>query len=842
MSQSPQFDLLYRKLLRADIAGQLPGVAAIDFEPLSDNEIRQLIGVASIFSISQLNNERAQAYEIATRLIELNGADKPNLMAAADIILSRIGNFPGRQLLRNRYSTTPDVAPQAPPWLWLERAAREIENSVTHSDGTQTPLTDFQFDLYEALDNSSSVSVSAPTSAGKSFVMGMDLVRRLTKGVPACVVYLVPTRALIHEVTFKLRENLRKVGLCNIPIRSVPFPIAPDKAPQGAVYVLTQERLMSLLHSQNGTAWITTLIVDEAQGIQDDARGIILQSSIEAVIRRFPNAEVHFASPLIKNPEYLLNLFGKSVSGKAITETLSPVSQNLILISEVYKHPKQVQCELLLNQERVDLGVFNLKFRFRDGKYQQRASLAIAVTKEDEATILFANNPSDTEELAEALIANPPPELNIDNEIANFIDFLKSEIHTEYSLINTLPYGVAFHYGDMPAIVRSKIEKLFKKGALKYLCCTSTLLQGVNLPARHIIIENPKRGSGKSMYRKDFLNLAGRAGRLLHEFHGNVWCVRPADWDEHCYQGDSLQEIHSAMQDVMLDGGTAIQRLLSNESKPDEVNLAEAALGKVYCDYVSSGKNLLDSEYKTVANEAALEATSSKCQELQITLPIELLDFNRAMRPDRLQTLYDWLKLQDDLSEYIPIKPGMAESNERMKKIIQLVYNKFDGAENNSYVFYSWLAGQWIYNTPLKQIIAARLQKQRGNGDTRSTSTLIRELLHTLEKVVRFTLVKYYVAYTSILSLIYFERDDIAASESIEPFHVYLECGASDRVALNLIAIGLSRVTALAVYNKITFPQDSSPEDCFSKLSQMNLDNLNVPKLCIEEIRELLGS
>jgi len=473
---------LYLKLLKTDVLGQLPGTPVENIQKLSEDEIRKLVGFASVLSLSPEKTDKSRAYEIATRLIELYGGQYEALLASSDIILSRLGNFPGRTLLRNRYSTTPSEAPAAPPWLSLERTAREIENSLD-TEGYQIPLTDFQYELYHALEESKSVSVSAPTSAGKSFVMGMDLVRRLTKGTPACIIYLVPTRALIHEVSFKLREKLRECGLQDIPIRSVPFPIAIEEAPQGVVYVLTQERLMSLLHSHNGTAWITTLIVDEAQGIQDDARGIVLQSAIEAVLKRFPDVEVHFASPLVKNPEYLLELFGRDSAGRSIIETLSPVSQNLILVSEVYRQPTKVRCELLLEGERVDLGDVNIGFRFRDSAIQQRASLAIAVTKDDEATILYANDPSDTEDLASALIDQLPENERLDQEIQKFIEFIKSEIHPDYPLINCLPYGVAFHYGDMPAIVRSKVEKLFKDSKLKYVCCTSTLLQGVNLPA-----------------------------------------------------------------------------------------------------------------------------------------------------------------------------------------------------------------------------------------------------------------------------------------------------------------------------------------------------------------------
>lgn len=482
-------------------------------------------------------------------------------------------------------------------------------------------------------------------------------------------------------------------------------------------------------------------------------------------------------------------------------------------------------------------------FPLRGSPFQQRAALAKAITQVDEATILFANGASDTEDLAEAMVEQLQTMASLkDPKIDEFIEFLHSEIHPEYPLIKTLPYGVAFHYGDMPALVRARVEDLFKEGLLKYVCCTSTLLQGVNLPARHIVIENPKRGLGKPMQRRDFLNLAGRAGRLMQEFHGNIWCIRPAKWEDDCYQGDALQEIHSAMNDVMADGGTAIQRMLANEATRDEVDLAEAAFGKVFSDFIAIDKSLINSEFKTTENENVLAMTAQQCEEIQISLPANILDINRAVRPDRLQALYDYLRNQPDTLALLPIKPNVVNSNQRMKEIIQIVQEQLADEDNGSYIFYSLLASQWIHNTPLKRIISQHIDYLREKkNDQRKASIIIRELLGNLEKIVRFRLVKYFIAYTSILELILLERGELEAAENIEPFHIYLECGASDRAALNLIALGFSRVTALAIHDKIDFSSDASPEECLIQLNKTNIDKLNIPRLCIREIHDILG-
>ncbi len=68
------------------------------------------------------------------------------------------------------------------------------------------------------------------------------------------------------------------------------------------------------------------------------------------------------------------------------------------------------------------------------------------------------------------------------------------------------------------------------------------------------------------------------------------------------------------------------------------------ALGKVYCDFVRGERDLEQSDWKTKENTTALAETAKAIKLLQVTLPTEVLDMNRSVRPDRMQALYDRLK------------------------------------------------------------------------------------------------------------------------------------------------------------------------------------------------------
>ncbi len=331
----PDLDELFTKLLKRDVSILLPKEQRLISPSMSKDDIRKLIGYASILALDEGHSAKTKAYEICTRLVEVTNGKNDSVITASDFILSRLGNFPGRKLLRDRYSVKESTL-SIPASLWLERSTREIENTIFNNNNEKRQLlTDFQYGLFLELGKKQTVSVSAPTSAGKSFTLGLDLLRRITgKGEVQSVVYIVPTRALLREVSGRFRESLKKEELGDIPIRTVPFPIDKEKAPNGIIYVLTQERLMSLLFATQGEPWITTLFIDEAHGIQDQSRGIVLESAIDLTLLKFPAVELHFASPLISNPEIFPAIFHRPNS-KSILEEFSPVSQNIILVSKV---------------------------------------------------------------------------------------------------------------------------------------------------------------------------------------------------------------------------------------------------------------------------------------------------------------------------------------------------------------------------------------------------------------------------------------------------------------------------------------------------------------------------
>ncbi len=486
---------------------------------IEDDRVDRLLRYADIMSHSTLPAHREAAYNVIAllreydELVGLSERGSGRLTAVATAVLIELGNFPGLRTL----SSTTDATYALPLSRGVLRAAKEVTQATKH--GTAT-LTDTQFEIAERMRGEDFFSFSGPTSLGKSFILKdaiYDIVRR-TDLDQHCVVVLVPTKALIGQTAADLRELLRDVPEVNVAT----FPSLPlylRKTYPRTIFVLTPERLLRYL--SNPVRDIDYLIVDEAQKViaKKDARSSIYYHAIVETIRRFATKLV-FASPSIENPQLFLELFGKASNGALAVRERTVAQQRFFV-------------------DLVDRKQFYLSgASSTDGQLQAAPAATTAIDlvaslSGARKSIVYINSAAKSANFAMEL-AKVLPKIS-DPKIDALIKFVKEHIHKDYFLADTLRRGVAFHHGKMPQEVREKVEECFSDphSPLRYVVCTSTLLEGVNLPAKNIFVLNDTHGpSGFS--KIDFENLAGRAGRLTYDFSGNVICVRhePNGWSE----------------------------------------------------------------------------------------------------------------------------------------------------------------------------------------------------------------------------------------------------------------------------------------------------------------------
>lgn len=362
--------------------------------------------------------------------------------------------------------------------------------------------------LYDSLSYKLN-SFSAPTSMGKSFLMKMFIEEKVKSFARLNFVYLVPTKALISEVTYDLCSRLGNyLKEKNYRVVNHFDSIGAEDISTNFIYVMTPERFEYLLLN-NFSRKIDYLFIDEAQNIsKKDSRSTIYYRIFDLLKRQNIDPHVTFASPLIDNPQIYKRLVDPR-NRDSLKANISPVSQIYFLLNSQGRF--EVYDQLTSTFLRID----NLDI----------LSSEVALYNLPGKTLVYRNSINNAVNGAKNWyrLTEKMTETNLD-----LSEYISKHVHPDYYLSNLVKKKIAYHFGKVPDEVRNKIEQAFREGDLDTIFCTSTLMEGVNLPADNIIIDSSGIGKRK-MDEVQFKNLTGRVGRLSNSMLGNVFIVSKTD-------------------------------------------------------------------------------------------------------------------------------------------------------------------------------------------------------------------------------------------------------------------------------------------------------------------------
>jgi hypothetical protein len=823
-------------------------------------KIRRLLQCGTIFSLSEDPKFRETAYRIAIYLKNIVEESNPrsktelnNYSAVLSLILSRLGNFPAeKKLISENGLKYADVA--LPESLWFERETHINENTVRFANGKELMLTDFQKKLWNAIDEYKTVIVNAPTSAGKSFVLQNHIIQSLEEKNINNVIYIVPTRALIEQVVVDLKSiiHILNESVENILITEVPN---TDNLLEHNVFVLTQERVQLLLEN---SITIDLVVVDEAQNIADKSRGVILQSVIERIKTHNSDVRVVFATPFVKNPDVFIALFGLGKNGyKIIPIGEAPVSQNLYNITVQINDLNTFNVSKLDETGRFSF-VCNLRSPFELSNENKLLAIIPFCIGRNQNSIIYASEPSNCEKIAQFLSQAVTEKDNqqIDDELLEFSEFIKDHIHKDYLLAETIKNSVAYHYGNLPSFIRKGIERLCAKGKIRFIVCTSTLLQGINLPAKNIFIMKPSKGCYKNrqpipLDGPDFWNLAGRAGRLTKDFEGNIYLINLQDWDLNPLLAiEKSQEVYPSFSRYVCDPEEGLCKYIEDREhgsgKEDTQGLentfmrllilhAENRLADVLNEY---GERLPECQRRAIIDVIDSIASS-------ISLPYDIYSKNPNVSIYRQEEMYRYIEakyMNEGPLSLIP--PHPMQNYERIKGFYYQLFRNFDNIlgkiNNNRYKFFSNLSLLWMRGESYYDLLSSRLEyknKNRKRGSA-NVNTEARGLFKDIEGAIRFKYVKYSKCYNDLLSFILIKNRDQRYLESIPPLHLFMELGGSSNTMVNLMGMGLSR-TAAALIVPHLIDSNMKRDDIISWLSRNNIYALGLPQSALAELEQI---
>jgi superfamily II DNA/RNA helicase len=655
------------------------------------------------------------------------------------------------------------------------------------------------------------------------------LVSVFSESKPLTIVYLVPTRALIAQVALDLGAFFQDAGARTTPdIVTIP-PDSDATLPEQAIYVMTQERVQLTLASHREFA-AGIVVVDEAQSISDGARGVLLQWVLDDLLSRNSKAQVLFASPNVRNLNVFSHLFALD-DVKQVSSSEPTVAQNFLTVKITSKTEAEVA--------QIEIG----------HPLASRVEMLVHVAAklgQRHANIVYANGAADAEKIAMQLAdlfseGEPTAELTALSDLAHEV------VHPNYVLGECIKRGVAFHYSNMPTQLRRAVEEAVTKGQVDYLVCTSTLLQGVNLPVRNIFMCQPERGKSHPLDSTDFWNLSGRAGRLRREFQGNIFLIDYPRWKTQPLQGPKDAVITPAIESTLRDSQAQLISVMRNQTRPgrgDDPAL-ETAFGRLYSDFKRGQLNGTLARAGFGEGAAATEfANALVAADGQITLSPEVIRLSPNISAHKQERLLGALRTeiakgQAQAAQLVPDHPRDTDAFDSYARILKQCYELILGLDTGSglHRFHALMALKWMRGLPLPQIIDEQIRRDTRGKDQR---TIIRETLELVENQIRFQAVRLFGCYNTLLShaLTIDHFEDLAAS--IPSLPLYLEVGASDKTMISFIALGLSRVTAMRL-NDLSARKDFDTAAALQWLRSRRLEQLGLSPLLLDELRSLLA-
>ncbi|OAJ94452.1 DEAD/DEAH box helicase [Vibrio bivalvicida] len=800
ITNSDDFELKYKKLFLATSKNRFSSFAS---NPLSNAEYKKLLKYSDFLSNSQDSIHRSLSLKLISSLYELYN-DEINCQLVTKAILSKFGLFSAEDKFV-------DSSLNLPVSIQLSSTYRKMSQKI---GTTEDIFTNAQFEIYQSILKNLNFSFSGPTSLGKSFLLKNTSIDLLS--ISSNIVFILPTKALLEEYLIDIRKLLRQRGIDGV---NVTKSVSGFSKTEKNILIFTQERYNSFLFEQGySDEVVDVLFVDEAHKLADkrSKRSITLFKVIRKTIDKFPSSKIIFSSPVISNPEMFFKTFDIKNHAKSLVVKESPVTQNLYF------------CDLDKNSFKYFDNVTKNIFSFKpERSYKNGFDLISSIGRSYHSNLVFISSKIECVKKCGDFIDYMIEERIIseseDEELLKESEFISDFIHKDFILSKYLKYGIALHNGSLPIFIRKRIEDLYARKKIRYIFCTSTLLEGVNLPTQNVFIYpfNKSTLKNKEKCNLDFWNLAGRAGRYKNELSGNIICIGESEknWDlveQRAKENDAIN-IDDGFS-TLLSKHVKIINYLSGKTKSPDKNVVEISnliLSEVMKFQKTGEQGSLLSNFDTKVVSKIIDASLEhiKRKGIEGIDPVAFAsnhNFDSDIHARALSYAKDANNIlrsysRDDVADYIKIINEIYKLRKTDDSLQQLII-----------VVYSWLMG-----SPLSAIVSNGIKYGKSvrdpetykwvpfdKDDPSQLNQKIIETISCIEDEVTFALESSCSHFYQLTKSIHGEN---YAGCNLAPA---LEYGTMDAKQVELQDFGFSRLAASEIVKKyrhcITFSTANS--------------------------------
>jgi hypothetical protein len=507
-----------------------------------------------------------------------------------------------------------------------------------------------QADVYRYLLDGDNVILSAPTSFGKSLIVDAMIASKKFQHVAI----VVPTIALIDETRRRLS---RRFG-SEYKIITHPSQERADKE----LLIMTQERILKL----EPLGPIDFFVIDEFYKLQPRPEDMDRSLQLNAAFYHLYKTGAQF---------YLLGPNIKSISDL----------------------PEKMNCRFF----KTDFKTVASEVRhIKPAKGEDFETLVRLCRDLKEPTLIYCSSPARARAVAKALLDG-----EVSGEVAELrgaVEWVGKEYHPEWMFGRALGHGIGMHHGRLPRTLSQYVVKAFNEGLVRFLVCTSTLIEGVNTKAKNVIVFDNKVAQRKFDYFT-YNNILGRSGRMFEHFVGHVYVFR-----------------EPPAQDLPLIDFPVF-------TQPDDV--PESLLVQI------------DKEDLDAGSKKRLETL-----EGQDHLSMDLIKQSHGIDPRAQVALAQ--ELRKNAAKYYPLLSWTTyPSGEQMKTICQLIWQFFIGDKRRRAGASSGL--QLAYKLEAfrhNQSIRSLLDQEFQNPGERSADDIVEETIEFLRSWCSFAFPRYLLA------------------------------------------------------------------------------------------------
>lgn len=345
-------------------------------------------------------------------------------------------------------------------------------------------------------NHSNSMSIVAPTSYGKTDL----IVHTISNNPKRNICVITPTKSLLAQTRTRIYQSS-----IDKKIKIITHPEMFNGKEDNIIAVMTQERVLRLLRDLENIKF-DYVIIDEAHGLlHDDDRNLLLASVILILEKRNPDTIFKFLTPFLCDAN---NIKVRYANFKLKT----------YVVDEYIKTEKIFIVEL---REKYEKGLylydqFVNKFLFLE-EVNYKSEWTFIEMYSGSKNIIYFNKPKDIENFSRVM--QEKSEYIFSDKIEKICKNIAEYIHPKYTLIDSIKKGVIYHHGAVPEPIRMYIEKVYSEiEEIRFVVTSSTLLEGVNLPADKMFILDNKKGVS-NLSPSDFKNLIGRICRFSQIFN-----------------------------------------------------------------------------------------------------------------------------------------------------------------------------------------------------------------------------------------------------------------------------------------------------------------------------------